>query len=98
MNIIKFNKKLNLKKVLSLLDRTKIKCLVFSNDRKLYGTLTDGDIRRGLMKEIKQKSNLNEIDKYINKKPFFIFIDKFKKLKNNQKVAIFSKKKKKVSM
>jgi dTDP-glucose pyrophosphorylase len=94
MRVIQFNKKLTFKKVLSYLDTTKVKCLIFANGKKLYGTMTDGDIRRGLIKEIKFKSNDVNIEKYINKKPYFIFYKKFKKLKIKKKIEIFSLKKK----
>ena len=61
------NKQKNFKDALSQLERSSEKCLiVVDNKKKLEGTLTDGDIRRALLK----KANLStKITQYIKKKP-----------------------------
>ena len=44
--------------------------IIVCNKRdKLIGTITDGDIRRGLLKRYDLKSNINKI---YNKKPFYL--------------------------
>ena len=41
------------------LQKTKLKCLiVVNNEKKLLGTLTDGDLRRALLKKIKTSSTM----------------------------------------
>ena len=79
-NIIYINTKI--KKALLLLQKSKIKTLaVVNKEKKLLGTITDGDIRRGLLKNI----NINDnIKKVYNKKPNFLVeggksYDKFQK-------------------
>ncbi len=44
-------------------------CLVVDKDLKLLGTITDGDIRRAIIKKIEFK---NSISKIMNKRPIFI--------------------------
>ena len=65
-----------------LLQKSKIKTLaVVNKEKKLLGTITDGDIRRGLLKNI----NINDnIKKVYNKNPNFVVeggksYDKFQK-------------------
>ena len=79
-NVIYINTKI--KRALILLQKSKIKTLaVVNKEKKLLGTITDGDIRRGLIKNI----NINDnIKKVYNKKPNFVVeggksYDKFKK-------------------
>ena len=60
------NKQKNFKDALSQLERSSEKCLiVVDNKKKLEGTLTDGDIRRALLK----KANLNKNNSIYKKKP-----------------------------
>ena len=48
------NKQKNFKDALSQLEKSSEKCLiVIDNNKKLEGTLTDGDIRRALLKKAK---------------------------------------------
>ena len=69
-NVININTKI--KKALELLQKSKIKTLaVINKDKKLLGTITDGDIRRGLLKNINISDN---IQKVYNKNPNFIYI------------------------
>ena len=44
-------------------------CLVLGNDNKLLGTITDGDIRRGLLKNYTMN---DEVRKIYNKKPVVV--------------------------
>ena len=83
MEIIELRKNISFKTVLSKLDRSRYKCLIFTEKGKLVGTLTDGDVRRGLLKGI----NLSDrIHKYLNLKPFYItkknYSKNYKKIKN----------------
>ena len=79
-NVIYINTKI--KRALILLQKSKIKTLaVVNKEKKLLGTITDGDIRRGLLKNI----NINDnIKKVYNKNPNFVVeggksYDKFQK-------------------
>ena len=47
------NRKTKIKKAIEILDSVHRNCLIIVNDDKsLIGTLTDGDIRRGFLKNI----------------------------------------------
>ena len=76
-----------LKEAINNLNKTALKiCFVYKRN-KFYGTLTDGDIRRGLVKGIQLNDKINPI---VNKKPIVIEqkdIQK-KKLQNYLKVFI----------
>ncbi len=65
-----FHKKITIKKSLEILKKTGTRCiLIVSKNLLLEGSLTDGDIRKALLRKI----NLNEtIDKIINNKPKYI--------------------------
>ena len=55
MNSHIINNKFTIKKAIRLLNSQRIKCLVITDKKKrLIGTLTDGDIRRVLVKKKKQ--------------------------------------------
>ncbi len=71
---------ISIQRAIKYLNKQKHKCLIFvDNKKKLIGTLTDGDIRRSLLKKI----DLNEkVIKAINKKPFFLKKNQIKKLNN----------------
>jgi len=72
---IDHNEKIN--NALKYLNKNQDKCLVVIDGKnKLIGTLTDGDIRRSILKGVSFKQSIKKI---INKKPFFI------KLKQSQK-------------
>ena len=59
-----------LKEALKKMEQNFYKCLiVVDNDNKLLGTITDGDIRRAIIKGAKFSTPLK---KYYYKKPFFI--------------------------
>ena len=52
------------------LNRSKLQvCLVLDKKLKLLGTITDGDIRRAIIKKIEFK---NSVSKIMNKKPIII--------------------------
>ena len=71
-----------IKESLLKLEQVKEKCLIISNKKnKLLGTLTDGDIRRAIL----NGANINsKIKKYSQKKPYFLTLIKFKRLKDFQ--------------
>ena len=78
---IDHNDKIN--NALSYLNNNQDKCLVVIDKKsKLIGTLTDGDIRRSILKGVSFKQSIKKI---INKKPFFI---KLKKLQKNREINI----------
>ena len=59
--------------------------IVVNNNKKLEGTLTDGDIRRALLK----KANLNtKITQYIKKNPISLQEKNFQKINENIKNKI----------
>ena len=69
----------NLKSALNFLNRNPDKCLVVQNHvGKLLGTLTDGDIRRSIIKGLDFKDKISNI---YNKKPFYINQNNKKKIK-----------------
>lgn len=62
------NQKKNIKDGLIALDKNGIQiCLVVDNESKLVGTLTDGDLRRALIKKFDLKTPLRKV---MNKNPF----------------------------
>ena len=64
---------------LNYLNNNQDKCLVVIDKKnKLVGTLTDGDIRRSILKGVSFKQSIKNI---INKKPFFIKLKKSQKKK-----------------
>ena len=76
-----FKKDNSIKAALKLLNKLKYKCLILiDNNNRLLGTLTDGDIRRALLKKIDINRKIIEV---INKKPFFL---KSYQLKNMNEV------------
>ena len=52
-NII--NKEITISDAIKILNSVEIKTLIIINNKKLLGTITDGDIRRGLIKKNKLK-------------------------------------------
>ncbi len=77
----------NLKEAISKLEKNDVKCLmvVSDNKNKLFGTLTDGDIRRALL----QGANLKEkINKYVEQNPKKIEKSYLNKI---QMIDVFSK-------
>ena len=80
------NKNKSFKDALKQLEENGEKCLiVISNNKKLEGTLTDGDIRRALLK----KANLStKILRYIKKKPVFLKVKNFKGIDEDIKKKI----------
>lgn len=52
--------------VIKNLNKTQLQIVVIEKNQSLYGTITDGDIRRGILKGLSLKSPINKI---INKKP-----------------------------
>lgn len=64
-NII--NKEITISDAIKILNSVEIKTLIIINNKKLLGTITDGDIRRGLIKKINLKSSVKKV---INFKPY----------------------------
>ena len=78
---IDHNEKIN--SALKYLNKNQDKCLVVIDGKnKLIGTLTDGDIRRSILKGVSFKQSIKKI---INKKPFFI---RLKKSQKNREIHI----------
>lgn len=78
---IDHNDKIN--NALKYLNKNSDKCLVVIDKKsKLIGTLTDGDIRRSILKGVSFKQSIKKI---INKKPFYI---KLKKSQKNKEINI----------
>ena len=70
-NLNKFlkNKKSSIIKAIELIDKTEYRqCFVVDKNNKLLGSITDGDIRRGLIKKFSLDSNVIKI---ANKKPSY---------------------------
>lgn len=62
-----------LRKVLSVIEEGKLKiALVVNNDKKLVGLITDGDVRRALLNNLKIDDTINDI---LIKKPIVCSID-----------------------
>ena len=75
------------KDALHQLDKSKKKCLiVIDKDYKLVGTLTDGDLRRALLRG---NSLYTKIKKFVNKKPISLIIKNIKNI--DQAIANKSK-------
>ena len=74
---------------LKYLNKNQDKCLVVINNKnKLIGTLTDGDIRRSILKGVSFKQSIKKI---INKKPFFIKLKKSQKKRKYTLQKVYSK-------
>tara|TARA_B100000579_G_C22834188_1_gene857688 strand:+ start:1539 stop:2618 length:1080 start_codon:yes stop_codon:yes gene_type:complete len=81
-NLKKFliNKDRKIKDALKLIDKNGEKtCLVYDKNKKLFGSLTDGDIRRKILR--KGKSINEKIYKFCNRKTIFIKEGKINKRK-----------------
>jgi len=78
----------NIKQAIKILNKYGSKTIiVINNNNKLIGTLSDGDIRRSIIKGFNLESSINKI---YNKKPIFIYENEIDKKKIRQ---IFLKKK-----
>ncbi len=63
----------SIKDVMKNLDQTSLKiAIIIDDDNKLAGTISDGDIRRGLLNHLDINSN---IEKIINKNPLYVKSD-----------------------
>ena len=63
-------------------------CFVLDENKRLYGSITDGDIRRRILKN--EKSINDKIQKYCNKKTKYIFADNYS-LKKIKKIFLAKK-------
>ena len=78
----------NIRQAIKILNKHGSKTIIVINDNnKLVGTLSDGDIRKSILKGYNLKSSINNI---YNKKPTFIYSDEIDKKKIRK---IFLKKK-----
>ena len=78
----------NIRQAINILNKYGSKTIIVSNSKKkLIGTLSDGDIRRSIIKGFNLKSSIKTI---FNKKPIFLYEDQIDKKKIRQ---IFLKKK-----
>ena len=78
----------NVRQAIKILNKYGTKTIiVINNNKKLVGTLSDGDIRKSIIKGFNLKSSINNI---YNKKPIFIYENKIDK---NKIRKIFLKKK-----
>ena len=59
-----------LKETIKNLNKTALRLCLVNRNNRFYGIITDGDIRRALLKGVKLSDN---IIKAVNKKPFFIY-------------------------
>ena len=79
---IKIKKNIKIFKALKLVGESKEKCLIVEDEQnKFLGIVTDGDIRRGVIKNISVYDNITKV---LNTKPYFIKNEK----KFNQKNLI----------
>lgn len=82
----------NLEFVIDKLNKNIIKTFFVLKNKELVGSITDGDIRRSILKNISKKTPINEI---MNKKPIKIyysdknFINKLSKYVAKKKINIF---------
>ena len=75
LNSISLKKSSTINDAIKILNISKTQIVLIKNNKnQLIGTVTDGDVRRGLLRKKKFGSNLSEI---MNKKPFVV------KKKNN---------------
>ena len=88
--LIHLNK--NIKDSLLQLEKNREKCLVVINSNNvLKGTLTDGDIRRAMLRGADANS---KIRKYIKKNPFYLKSKNFANNTHNMKKVIYDASKK----
>ena len=63
----------NLKTILKIIEKNAMGIVfVVDKDKKLLGSLTDGDIRRAILSGIKIKQQVDLKFKFLNKKPFWL--------------------------
>ena len=78
----------NIRQAIKILNKNGLKTIiVINNNGKLIGTLSDGDIRRAIIKGFNLNNSINKI---YNKKPIILYEDQIDKKKIRQ---IFLKKK-----
>ena len=65
------NKEKKIKDALKLIDKNGEKtCLVVDQNKKLFGSISDGDIRRGMLKGLDIEDKVSAKSKIIEKSPF----------------------------
>ncbi|MCP4118196.1 MAG: NTP transferase domain-containing protein [Desulfobacteraceae bacterium] len=75
MKNITVSSNITIKEAMGRLDETAEKALlVVDDDKKLIGALTDGDIRRHILKD---QNLIDTIENAYNREPFFVFQDEF---------------------
>ena len=63
---ISVNKKTSILEAIKLLEKTRHKIILVTNNQKLLGIITDGDIRKSLLHNFKFQE---KVEKIMNKKP-----------------------------
>lgn len=81
----KINEKFSIRDTIKNLNKTALQLCFVIRNKKFIGTITDGDIRRALLKGYKLEDNISKI---INRKPKFIY----QKNLNNKRLLIKFKK------
>ena len=77
----------NIRQAIKILNKNGLKTIiVINNNDKLIGTLSDGDIRRAIIKGFNLNSSINKI---YNKKPIILYEDQIDK---KDKANFFKKK------
>ena len=82
------SEKNTIKDVIKSLQKCKIKIIIITKNKKVLGTVTDGDIRRGLLKNISLTSSCVEI---MNKNPKCALNNEISKINNlvqNKKIIV----------
>ena len=77
----------NIRKALSRISKSGMKCIAVVDNKKLLGTLSDGDIRRAILNKAKLTKDISGI---YNKDPFFLIENSYDL---NKLRTIFSEKK-----
>ena len=77
--------KMSLEEVIKIIDKTALQiAIVLDKNKKLFGTVTDGDIRRAILKGLNLKTSIDEV---MNSNPFFAY----KKTSKNELIDIMKK-------
>jgi dTDP-glucose pyrophosphorylase len=82
-NIVKVDESLST--CLRLLENLDEKILLVLKNNKIYGTVTDGDLRRFFLKsDLSNKKNNFSLSQVMNKNPFYIYLKNLSKIENKK--------------
>jgi len=87
-NKLKVNKETSVVEVLKKLNETAKKVLFVVEDDKLLGTVTDGDIRRHILKVGKIEGKVEE---FYNPDPVFVYVDELENKEKIEKILLSKK-------